>query len=105
MHPALKDIIHLKGSQLHEAEIINHLSKDKSMKNFKRKSVEIGPQVLTLKHLGAGFVLIVSFLVLSFIVFAVECAPKKLKQMFDVLMAGLIVVKFTKMKKCCRFLH
>jgi hypothetical protein len=99
MHPALKDIIHLKASQLHEAGIISHLFKKHLLENFKRKLNAIGPQVLTLKHLGAGFVLIVALLVLSFVAFAVECAPKLLKKLFDLLLACLIVVKFTNMKK------
>jgi hypothetical protein len=99
---ALRDIIHLKTSQLHEFGIISYLDKNSSLEGFRAKPDEIGPQILTIRHLKAGFVVIGFFLALSCIVFMIECGPilwKKLKTLFEISLMCYIVVKFVRMKK------
>jgi hypothetical protein len=96
-----KDIISLKLSQLQEAGIflkINSLY----MQDFEMKPEAIGPQVLTIQHLGTGFVVIFSLLALSVAVFAVEIAPKlwkKLLSWLEKVVFCCVVVKFTGMNK------
>jgi hypothetical protein len=78
MTNALKDVIHFRASQLHESGIIWHFIKQES--DFKSKPEEIGPQVLKLEHLKAGFVIICGLLGASVFVFAIECLSKLLKK-------------------------
>jgi hypothetical protein len=103
MHVALKDIVSLKASQLFESGLHEREIKTKiHLEDFKSKSQAIGPQVLTLSHLGAGFVVILVLLGLSTIAFAFECSPillKKLKKLISISVACYVVVKFTKMNK------
>jgi hypothetical protein len=103
MHIALKDIITLKTSQFFESGYFNYLYKTHAkMEDFKLKPQAIGPQVLTLDHLGAGFVVILVCLGLSSAAFAVECAPilwRKLKKLIGSSFACYAVVKFIRMIK------
>jgi hypothetical protein len=79
MNIVLKDIISLKASQLVESGILpNVLSEIRRHKLTKPE--EIGPQVLTLRHLEAGFVVIFVLLGVSFVAFVVECAMKQVKK-------------------------
>jgi hypothetical protein len=77
MHVALRDIIHLKASQLHESGILAHNFTKEYQVDIKSRPEAIGPQVLTFQHLEAGFFVIVVCLGVSIVAFAVECAPKK----------------------------
>jgi hypothetical protein len=99
MQPHLKDTIKLKARQLLQAGILTrHLRELEG----DLKPEEIGPQVLTLRHLGAGFVVIFCLLASSVAVFAVEIAPKLLKKYwawFGKAVFFYVVVKFTKMNK------
>jgi hypothetical protein len=98
---ALRDIIHLKASQLHEFGVITHLDKNSSLEGFRTKPDEIGPQVLTIRHLKAGFVVIGFFLGLSCIVFMIECGPilwKNLKTLFEMSLMCYIVAKFVRLE-------
>jgi hypothetical protein len=102
MSLALKDIIFLKASQLVESGILSNYLKKFSLEDFKTKLSETGPQVLTLQHLAAGFVIICGLLSLSVLAFIIECTPnviRKLKKMFEICLICYIVVKFTKMNK------
>jgi hypothetical protein len=98
-HLVMKDIIFLKASQLVESGILSHQMKTFSLEDFKTKLSEIGPQVLTLQHLAAGFVIICGLLSLSVLAFVIECTPKVIKKMFGICLMCYIVVKFTKMNK------
>jgi hypothetical protein len=103
MHIALKDIVTLKTSQLLESgNLARNLKTASKLESFKMKPQDIGPQVLTLDHLEAGFVVILVCLGLSIVVFAVECAPspcRKLKKLIGMSFACYAVVKFTRMNK------
>jgi hypothetical protein len=102
MKPHLKDIITLKTSQLHEAGIYTHKFNSLLLQDFEMKPEEIGPQVLKLRHLAAGFVVIVCLLAFSVAVFAVEVAPKLLRKLFSCLGKAIfccVVVKFTRINK------
>jgi hypothetical protein len=95
MHVSLKDIISLKGSQFVESGYYYREAKSDYIEDFKTKQEDIGPQVLTLRHLSAGFVVICGCLFLSSIVFVAECAPKVL----EMCLRCYIVIKFVRMKK------
>jgi hypothetical protein len=98
MDPPLKEIISLKASHLQEAGIMQRAMKSEFMEDVEFKPEEIGPQVLTLQHLEAGFVVILFVLLLSIAVFAVELTPK----LFTWLQRAVfccVVVKFTRMNK------
>jgi hypothetical protein len=76
MDAPLKEIISLKASQFQEAGIIQLFVKSALNTNVELKPEEIGPQVLTLRHLAAGFIVILFLLVLSIAVFAFEFATE-----------------------------
>jgi hypothetical protein len=107
MHIALRNIIRLKASQYFESGIFSTFFKKAFYKDrFMSKQDEVGPQVLTLQHLSAGFVVICGLLIVSMVVFAAECGPKlvrDLKKWFkkwvEVCLLCYIVVKFTRMNK------
>jgi hypothetical protein len=100
MHIALKDIVCLKASQLMESGIYTRNFKYGGvLEDFKKKPQAIGPQVLTLRHLEAGFVIIVVSLGLSGIAFLVECAPILIKKLSRMCLACYIVINFTRMNK------
>jgi hypothetical protein len=106
MHVSLKDIVRPMLSHLHEAGIFTWQLKRVQLEKFRTKLEEIGPQVLTLTHLKAGFVVISVLLAVSVVAFAAECAPmlmKKvkspLKNLFDACLSCYVVVKFTRMKR------
>jgi hypothetical protein len=79
------------------------LSNEKfALEEFKSKPEKIGPQVLTLQHLGAGFIVICVSLGISVIAFAAECAPmliRKFKRWFGLSVVLYVVVKFTRMNR------
>jgi hypothetical protein len=102
MNAPMKDIISLKASQLNEAGILSHDLNNLFFKYPHSKPEDIGPQVLTLKHLRAGFVVILCLLALSIAVFAVEIVPKlwrKLVAWLEKAIFCCIVLKFTIMNK------
>jgi hypothetical protein len=103
MHIALKDIVTLKAAHYFESGIaMQNFKTNGRLEGFKLKPQAIGPQVLTLRHLEAGFVVIVVLLGLSCVAFAVELLPtlmRKLKKMIDMSVACYVVVKFTRMNK------
>jgi hypothetical protein len=103
MSLALKDIFHLKASHIVEARIMHRHLQDAFLQvDKKTKPQEIGPQVLTVQHLSASFIIIFGFLGLSMIVFIIKCAPKllkKLKKQFEMGLMCYVVVKFTRMNK------
>jgi hypothetical protein len=102
MKTHLKEIISLKASQLQEAGILTRELKFEFMEDNKSKPEKIGPQVLTLQNLSAGFVVISCLLALSVAVFAVEVAPKLLKNLRAWLEKAVfcyVVMKFTKLNK------
>jgi hypothetical protein len=103
MHIALRDIIRLKASQYIESGILSkYYLKAFYKESFMSKQDAIGPQVLTLQHLSAGFVVICGLLILSLAVFVAEFLPKllkKLKECVEVCLVCYIVIKFTRMNK------
>lgn len=103
VHVALKDIIGLRTSQLFESGIFTYNLKNLiHFEDFKSKPEAIGPQVLTIDHLGAGFVIILVCLGISSVVFAIECAPilfRILKKLTRMTFACYVVVKFIRMNK------
>jgi hypothetical protein len=98
-HIVLKDIISLKARQFTESGIFPNLFKNLFWDDNKSKPEPIGPQVLTLRHLGPGFVIITVLLGLCVLVFVVECTPRVSKKLFRACLACYIVVKFTRMNK------
>jgi hypothetical protein len=84
-----------KASQVYESGIFHRVTELDDV--FRKTSNEIGPQVLTLEHLRAGFVVFMAFLGLSFAVFLFELAPRLqpyLKKWLEMCMVCYIVVKF-----------
>jgi hypothetical protein len=98
MNVALKDILILKISQFHEAGFFS-VEKIRGYTERWLKQEEIGPQVLTLEHLKAGFIVICGLLILSIAVFFAECAAPLLKNIMHMFIMGYSVVKFTMMNK------
>jgi hypothetical protein len=99
MQPHLNDIITLKAGQLQQSGILTRLLHTYEGNS---KPEEIGPQVLTLRHLEASFVVIFCLLASSVAVFAVEIAPKLSKKLWTWLRKAVffyVVVKFAKMNK------
>jgi hypothetical protein len=106
MHVSLKNIVRLKLSHLHESGVFSWMLKQARLEKFKTKLEEIGPQVLTLTHLTAGFVVIFVLLAVSVVAFAAECAPilvkkvkSQLKKLFDACLSCYVVLKFIRMKR------
>jgi hypothetical protein len=102
MKPLVKEIISTKAAHLQEAGILSYKINSAFMKDFETKPEEIGPQVLSLQHLEAGFVVILCLLGFSVAVFAVEVAPKLLKMLLlwsEKAVFCCVVVKFTRMNK------
>jgi hypothetical protein len=96
---ALKDIVSLKASQYTESGIFPKFLKDFYWNDNKSKPAPIGPQVLTLRHLGPGFIIIAALLVLCFAVFVTEFTPRVTKNLFRAFLSCYIVVNFTRMNK------
>jgi hypothetical protein len=80
MNVVLKDIISLKASQLVESGILPRVLEKVALDDHLMKPEEIGPQVLTLRHLEAGFVVICVLLGVSIVAFVVELAMKRIKK-------------------------
>jgi hypothetical protein len=102
MKTPLKGIISLKASQLHESGILSHIMKAAFIEDFRMKPEAVGPQVLTMQHLAAGFVVFLCLLAFSVAVFAFELAPKLLKMLLTWLEKAVfccVVVKFTRTNK------
>lgn len=74
---AAQEMYFLKASHLHEAGLIAQAKVINQRKHDHRQYIgakmKIGPQVLTLTELKAGFVLFCSFLSLSLFAFVLEC--------------------------------
>jgi hypothetical protein len=98
MHIALKDILERKISQFHEAGFFP-VHKIRGYKEKRLKSEEVGPQVLTLQHLKAGFVVICVLLILSIAVFFAELAAPLMKNIMNMFIMGYSVIKFTILNK------
>jgi hypothetical protein len=102
MKTPLRDIISSKALQLQEAGIWTRHFKNAMLEDFRSKPEEIGPQVLTLQHLSAGFVVIVTLLSLSVAVFAVEVSAKLWRKLLPWLGKAVfccVVLKFTRINK------
>jgi hypothetical protein len=98
--PHLTKLIRLKATQLLESGIFWFLYKNAHFpRDFTSKPEAIGPQVLTVTHLKAGFVVFCVLLSLSVAAFICECAPKVSRKLFNLCLSCYIVVKFTKMNK------
>jgi hypothetical protein len=98
--PEMKKLVHAKATQLMESGIFWFLYKNAYFpRDFTSKPEPIGPQVLSVAHLKAGFVIFCVLLGLSVVAFIVECTPKVLRKLFSLFLACYIVVKFTKMNK------
>jgi hypothetical protein len=80
--PPLKEIVSLKTSQLVESGILKRIFDHFSKIDFPVKPQAIGPQVLTIKHLSAGFVVICGLLVLCILMFAAEWLTVLMKHLF-----------------------
>jgi hypothetical protein len=98
-HISLKKIVSFKASQLNEAGIVAHEWNKVFKEETRMKPEKIGPQVLTLRHLEAGFILICSMLLISIVAFVVELAPKTIKGVLGPCLACYGIVKFVKMRK------
>jgi hypothetical protein len=99
MHIALKNIIHLKASQYVEN---GFMDREGSGPSYVTNDRDIDPEVLTLRHLSAGFIIICILWALSIVTFSIECAPKLrriIKKQCEMCLMSYVVVKFMKMKK------
>jgi hypothetical protein len=98
MNVALKDILTVKIYQFHESGIFS-VEKIRNITEKRSQQEEIGPQVLTLEHLTAGFVVICVLLSLSILVFFAECSAVLLQNIMKMFIMGYSVIKFTIMNK------
>jgi hypothetical protein len=109
MHIALKDIITLKASQYVESGLWKKRMDNTMKDHYWKVTDKIEPQVLRVKHLSLGFIIICVMWAVSTVAFVFEFAPKfyrKLKKQFKLLKKQLemclmvyVVVKFMQMKK------
>jgi hypothetical protein len=98
--PEFKRTVHLKATQLLESGIFWFLyEKGHYPRDFTSNPEPIGPQVLSMTHLKAGFIIFCVFLSLSIVAFIFECGPTVSKKVFHMCLSVYIVVKFTKMNK------
>jgi hypothetical protein len=92
MNAPLRDVVTPKASAILESGIFSHILKSVYLDSFLMKPEEIGPQVLTLQHLSAGFILIFGMLAVSIAVFVAECSSMllmKLRKLFQMCLASL----------------
>jgi uncharacterized membrane protein len=61
--------------------IINYLYR--RFQDISRKNEDIGPQVMTIDHIGIGFVVVLIFLGMSLIVFIIEVVVHRLSNRRD----------------------
>jgi hypothetical protein len=98
--PLLRERTSLIASRLHESGIITQMYKKTYELDLpKQTPPEIGPQILTLDHLKAGFVICFVLLTISLVVFAAEFMPKLSRKLFHHLLPAYIVVKFMNPQK------
>jgi hypothetical protein len=97
---SLRERSSLIASRLHEAGIISKIHREVYKLDWPKQTLpEIGPQVLTLDHLKAGFVICFVLFTTSFVVFGAEFVPKLSRKLFHHLLPAYIVVKFMKSQK------
>jgi hypothetical protein len=96
----MKKLVHLKATQLLESGIFWHLYKNAYFpRDFTSKPEAIRPQVLSMAHLTAGFVVCSALMSLSIVAFIFEYTPLLSKKLFHLFFGCFIVVKFTRMNK------
>jgi hypothetical protein len=97
---SMRQIINLKASQLHESGISSYILKksENFKKEFKPKPSKVGPQVLTMQHLSAGFVVFWVCLGISAVVFSAEFLWKKVKDVATFASVVSVVAEFVKSK-------
>jgi hypothetical protein len=96
----MKPELHLLASKLRESGILTHLMKiTHFIHEMNEKPPEIGPQVLTLGHLRAGFIICIVMWSLSFVAFIFEYSVRIWKKLFRLCVSSYVAVKFTKMNK------
>lgn len=67
------DTINKKAMQMFEAGLfVLWFRKSKNLRDFKEQIDEVGPQVLTMDHLGVGFIICLIPLAISTVVFVIE---------------------------------
>jgi hypothetical protein len=94
----LTDIMNIKISQFHEAGLFSLETIRNHTENL-WKHEEVGPQILTMQHLKAGFVVIFGLLIMSIAVFFAELATPLLHSIMKMFIMGYSVVKFTMINK------
>jgi hypothetical protein len=96
----MKPELHLLASKLRESGILAHLMKNYLFRDeMNEKPREIGPQVLTLGHLRAGFIICIVMWSLSALAFIFEYSVRIWKKLFTLCVSSYVAVKFTKMNK------
>jgi hypothetical protein len=101
MNVALTDILTLKILQFQESGIFS-VQKIRNYTDKVLKQESSGPQVLTLEHLKAGFVVICGLLTLSGLVFFAECVsvlPTKCKKQIEMRLMSYVIEKFIETNK------
>jgi hypothetical protein len=101
--PPLKDIVSLKTSQLIESGIFKRIFERYSKRGFPVKPQAIGPEVLTIQHLSAGFVVICGLLVLCILAFAAEWLTVLMKHRFKHRKFQVIHGRFKLIKRSKKF--
>jgi hypothetical protein len=96
---ALRDIVSLKATQFTESGTFSNIFKNVYWDENMSKPEPIGPQVLTMRHLGPGFVIITVLLGFCVLAFVLECIPSESKKLFRAFLSCYIVLKFTRMNR------
>jgi hypothetical protein len=94
----LKDIMNMIISRFQESGFFSLETIRNHTENL-WKHEEVGPQILTMQHLQAGFVVICGLLILSITVFFAELAIPLLHSIMKMFIMGYSVVKFTMINK------
>jgi hypothetical protein len=96
----LREKASLIASRLHEAGILSLAVRNQYKLYLPEQTAsEIGPQVLTLDQLRAGFIVCSVLLALSLVAFAAEFVPRISMKIFNHFLPAYIVMKYVKSQK------
>jgi hypothetical protein len=94
----LKEIVKLKAARLEESGILKHIFERSKLSTRTESNSESFPQVLTLPHLEAGFVIFCVMSGVSIVAFLGEFAWIRCKQMAKDVATACVVMKLVKVR-------
>jgi hypothetical protein len=94
----LKEIVKLKAARLVDSGILKHTLEKSKSSNPSESNSKGYPEVLTLPHLEAGFVIFCVMSGVSIVAFLGECAWVRCKQMAKDVATACVVMKLVKVR-------